>query len=181
MFCELFLRGDTDPDWHYLLKGVIFGFRVINSDYDANYCPKLRGIRNPSHKEGISNNLSTELRQGCISVVTEKPTCAHDIFWVPKDHSRGGRTIVDCSRPKCESVNNFSDQVCYNITEVMERGVVMSTINIKDAYRAVSIHPEDHWEFDSDSSCTYMHDNMLCRGLASRPYIFSKISDFIVR
>ena len=30
VFSECFLRGDVDPDWDYILKGIIFGFKVIN-------------------------------------------------------------------------------------------------------------------------------------------------------
>ena len=37
LFVELFMRGDTDPDWFYLLSGFFFGFHVINPDCIANY------------------------------------------------------------------------------------------------------------------------------------------------
>ena len=52
--------------------------------------------------------------------------------------------------------------------------------------RAVCIHLSDpdrqglHWNPDIDSDCTYMCDNRLCIWLASSPYVFRKISDFIV-
>ena len=29
---EIFLHGDNDPDWVYILWGVVFGFHVINTD-----------------------------------------------------------------------------------------------------------------------------------------------------
>ena len=101
--------------------------------------------------------------------------------------------MVDCSKPEGESVNNFTNEVAvkfsYNgiddITEIMERGDYLSTIDIKDAYMAICIHPRDwerqglRWNFDSDSDTgdTYMKDNRLCLGLSSSHYVFSKISD----
>ena len=95
--------------------------------------------------------------------------------------------IVDCSRPVGESVNGCTDAVAVkfsynsvdNVAEQMERGDFMATIDIKDAYRAVSIHPRDRerqglqWEF-SKGKRTFMKDNRLCMGLSSSPYIFSK-------
>jgi len=37
VFAECFVRGDTDPDWEYIMRGVIFGFKVINEKCDARY------------------------------------------------------------------------------------------------------------------------------------------------
>ena len=60
----------------------------------------------------------------------------------------------------------------------------MCTIDTKDTYRVVSIHPDDwshqglHWDF-AEGVNTYLKDNRLCMGLSSSPYVFSKISDFL--
>ena len=193
VFCEAFLRGDTDPDWEYILRGVVFGFSVINPDCETAYLPTLRQTRDREIRGMIQGKLEGEIDRGCISVVDQAPPCVHNIFCVPKDDG-GGRAIVDCSRPKGRSVNDFTDTVAVKfsyksvdeVVELMEQGDYMSTIDIKDAYRAVSIHPRDrerqglHWIFRG-KECTYMKDNRLCMGLSSSPYVFSKISDFIVR
>ena len=196
VFCELFLRGDTDPDWAYILMGVVFGFNVINPSCTAEYGPGRGRVKNPDDREFIAGKLLAEIDRGCISVVDEAPTCVHDIFCIPKEGG-GSRSIVDCSKPSELSVNNYVDEVAvrfsYNsvddVAAAMEVGDYLSTVDIKDAYRAVSIHPRDrdrqglHWNFDptEGSNCTYMKDNRLCMGLASSPYVFSKISDFVVR
>ena len=196
IFCELFLRGDTDPDWIYILRGVVFGFNVINPSCTSIYEAGHRRVRDPADRAIITDKLLSEIDRGCISIVDTAPKCTHDIFCVPKEGG-GGRSIVDCSKPMDTSVNNYVDEVAvrfsYNsvdsVAEVMEAGDYLSTIDIKDAYRAVSIHPRDrdrqglHWNFEPgvDSDCTYMKDNRLCMGLASSPYVFSKISDLIVR
>lgn len=196
VFCELFLRGDTDPDWHYILRGVVFGFNVINPSCTTEYDAERRRIRDPEGRAIVEDRLNAEIASGCVAVVDCRPTCLHDIFCIPKDGG-GGRSIVDCSKPDGRSVNSFTDRVAikfsYNsvddVAAVMEQGDFLATVDIKDAYRAVSIHPRDrdrqglHWDFDPEkgSGCTYMKDNRLCMGLSSSPYVFSKISDLVVR
>ena len=79
------------------------------------------------------------------------PICTHGVFVVPKQDG-GGRVVVDCSKPKNNSVNNstkfvklkFSYKTISNVTELLEQGDYIGTVDIKDAYRAVSIHPNDH-------------------------------------
>ena len=74
----------------------------------------------------------------------------------------------------------FSYKSVNNVADCMERGDFMSTIDIKDAYRAKKQKPENrdrqglHWNFEpkAGSSCTYMKDNHLCMGLASSSYVF---------
>ena len=193
VFSETFLRGDPDPDWEYIIRGVVFGFPVINPDCEADYIPPFRHTRDREMRGIIQEKLEGEISRGCISVVDHPPPCVHNIFCVPKDDG-GGRAIVDCSRPRGSSVNDSTDTVSVkfsyrsvdDVVEIMEQGDYMSTIDIKDAYRAVAIHPRDrerqglHWIFGG-RECTYMKDNRLCMGLSSSPYVFSKLSDFITR
>ena len=67
----------------------------------------------------------------------------------------------------------------------MKRFDFIAIIDIKDAYRAIFIHPSDRprqgilWDF-GDGPQFYL-DNHLSMGLSSSPYIFSKISDFVIR
>jgi len=64
-------------------------------------------------------------------------------------------------------------------------GDYMSSVDISNAYRAVSIHPHDRdkqgvsWRVDGNKR--FFKDNRLCMGLRSSPYVFSKLSDFITR
>lgn len=111
---------------------------------------------------------------------------------VPKGHD-DFRAIVDCSKPRDICVNQYTDQCTakfgYNsvecITVFLPQGGFLSTIDISNAYRAVNIHPKCRerqglaWDFGS--GLVYLRDNRLCMGLSSSPYVFSKISDFIVR
>ena len=74
-----------------------------------------------------------------------------------------------------------------DVVDNLKASDFLAAIDIKDAYRAVQIHPGDRdrqglkWRFKGDGEFTYMVDNRLCMGLSSSPFIFSRISDFIVR
>lgn len=107
----------------------------------------------------------------------------------------GGRLVIDCSKPRDRSVNSATSEVAHtfkylsvdNVIDNLERGDHLSSIDIKDAYRAVQINPRDRirqglkWKFRDDDRVRYMVDNRLSMGLASSPFIFTKISNFIVR
>ena len=65
---EICLRGDTDPDWVYILWGVVFGFRVTNPSCNVNYNIEAKKIRNEKYRD-INEKLLSELHQGMISRV----------------------------------------------------------------------------------------------------------------
>lgn len=193
-FTELLLKGTLDPDWKYLLWGVTFGFEIINPDCPAQYGNNSSNIKSPIFREIINDKLLCELREDMLSVVPGPLLCNHSIFCVPKTDG-GGRAIIDCSRPKNSSINAYTDKIAQkfkyhsvdDIASLMHKGDYMSTVDIKDAYRAIPINPKNRnrqglcWKFTNDNQLTYLRDNRLCMGLASSPYIFSKVSDFLVR
>ena len=94
--------------------------------------------------------------------------------------------IVDCSQPKGSSVNTYvnkvSDKFRYNsvdtVPELLQQNNLFTITDLKDVYRALSIHPKDRqrqglsWKFENSTNITYLRDNRLCMGLASAPFIF---------
>ena len=193
-FAEIFLRGDLDPDWEFLMRGVIFTFKVINENCEVFYdTPNYTCAVSEENYATMNNKFKIELEKGAVSISEVKPDCIHGVFCIPKDEGAGVRSIVDCSKPAGYSVNDHTDEVLvhfsYNsIDDVVENMSVndyISTVDVADAYRAVSIHPTDRrkqglrWNFGQGDK--YLCDNRLCMGLSSSPYIFSKVSDFIVR
>ena len=102
--------------------------------------------------------------------------------------------MVDCSWPRHVSVNNSTDSVklkfsykCLsNVTDLLQQGDYLATLDIKDAYRAVNIHPSNR-KFQGlrckflDGNIHIFEDNRLCMGLSSSPFIFKIISDFVTR
>ena len=152
-------------------------------------------LKNKSNWEStiIEEKFRAEERQNYISSVEAVPICTHDVFVVPKGDG-GGRVVVDCSRPKHVSVNNSTDSVklkfsyksLSNVTDLLQQGDYLATLDIKDAYRAVNIHPSNR-KFQGlcckllDGKIHLFEDNRLCMGLSSSPFIFSKMSDFVTR
>ena len=71
------------------------------------------------------------------------------------------------------------------VTELMQHNDALSTVDISNAYRAVNMHPDsgEHqglsWDFGKGT--IFLCDNRLCMGLSSSPYIFSKLSAFVVQ
>ena len=140
----------------------------------------------------MTESVCADLEEGRISEASSKTTCIHTLGAVPKSNG-GYHTITDCSMPKGESVNNYSDTLAPKfkfetldyVTDRLEEGAYMSVIDIKSAYRAVSVNP-DHWEFQGfrweldGEEHTYI-DHRLCFGGRTAPYYFNLISDFIHR
>ena len=193
MFAECMCRGDVDPDWEYLLRGSCFGFRVIDDDCDSSYsCENYLSITRHTIGSEMTVRLETEIEQGLLTVVEKKCICTHALGSVPKGHD-DFRAIVDCSSPSGSCVNDhtwscrtkFSYQSVDSITEFLQEGDHLATVDISNAYRAVNTHPDSRvrqglaWDF-GNGTC-FMRDNRLCMGLSSSPFVFSKISDLVVR
>ena len=79
---------------------------------------------------------------------------------------------------------NFSYNLVESVTELLRKGDYMATVNISNAYWAISIYPTCRewqglaWVFGAGT--VFLRDNRLCMGLCSRAYIFSKVSDFVM-
>ena len=193
-FAAACLMGELDTDLMFIMRGIVFGFHVIDDEFVGTYECRTVKKRLGWESDLIEEKLLSELDRGLLSRVQAPPDCVHSLFVVPKDGG-GGRIVIDCSKPKGRSVNSatstvakkFKYQSVDNVIEEVEQGDFMASIDIKDAYRAVHIHPGDRsrqglkWVFGDEQSTTYMVDNRLCMGLSSSPYIFTRISNFIVR
>ena len=97
-----------------------------------------------------------------------KSLCTHSIGTVPKSSGEGFRIIIDCSAPAGSAVNDYTNHTwnrfSYNsidtVTDILQRGDHIATIDITDAYRAVSIHPLDSkrqglsWKFPGQDEIT---------------------------
>ena len=191
VFAECYCRGDVDPDWDYILRGAFFGFKVIDDSCISEYV-----IQNYSSIDKVagsmSKKLTMELAEQMISKVNSPCSCVHPFGAVPKGDV-DFRAIVDCSNPDSFSVNSFT-QDCkipfhyrslQDVTDLLQENDFLSTVDISNAYRAVHIHPtcrnRQGLSWDFGEGLIYLRDNRLCMGLSSSPFVFSKISDFIVR
>ena len=189
--CECFLHGYTDPDWEWIIYNSCFGARVIDTNCELQYSSD-NYIKSGKDYDIVNDQLKKELEQGFISVVSYPMYCIHPIGGVPKDDG-SIRKIIDCSSPKLDNVNNyvntiserFSFKSVDDVADNIGPKAYSCTIDIKDAFRALHIHPDSAkfqglaWDFGEGK--VYLRDNRLSMGLSSSPYTFNRTSDFIVR
>ena len=98
------------------------------------------------------------------------------------------RPIVDCSMPKDKSVNNFCSGIIEefkyksvdNVLSILQPNEFMAVVDIKSAYREVSIHPENkkymglRWNLDGKEIYIIEYCR-LCFGLSMGPMAFNSI------
>lgn len=191
-FANLLFRSGRIPtdDEKLIFNGVVDGFKLISTEvegYDnANYLSILEG----ENKLKMDKIVENEIANGMLEVVENKPKCAHSLGAVGKPDG-GIRPITDCSLPvgKCINDNmegltrNFSFKSVDDVVKVMEKGDYITVVDIKSAYRAVSVDPEHanlqglRWELDGEEK--YIIDKRLCFGLRCAPFYFYLISEFI--
>ena len=95
-----------------MFSGIIFGFQVINDVDNLSYMTSSRPIKSEALRDIIETRLSNEIDQQMLSVVDSPMTCMHLLFCIPKATGRG-RLIVDCSLPKGQSVNKYTNQMSH--------------------------------------------------------------------
>ena len=161
VYAECYGRGDVDPDWEYILRGACFGYRVIDDECDSAYNENNYGsITKGEVGMAMSGRLQLEIDEEIISVVDEPCVCVHALGSVPKGHD-DFRAIIDCSSPDGRCVNdsmqgcrvNFSYNLVESVTEILQEWDVMATVDVKNAYREVNMHPSSRvrqglaWDF----------------------------------
>ena len=185
------LLGDRpDPGWEYIVRGALYGFKVVNDSCPSEYMCYNYDFT-PAERNLMSIKMRSELQKEYISVVDTPMSCVHALGCVPK--GEGIRVVVDCSRPALTAVNNYTDEVSEkfhyksvrDVTDMLMGGEVLCTLDISDAYRAIHTDPQSRskqglsWDFGKGP--VHMRDNRLSMGLSSSPYCFNRISDFVVR
>lgn len=178
----------------YLLFGIQNGFKILdnvnsvpsydNKNYSSVYSKEAQTV--------LDELITTELHEGKYILSDVKPKCIHSLGAIPK---QGGsfRPITDCSRPHMISINSFMQETALQfayqtvdyVSELMEPNDFSATIDISAAYRSVSIFPEHRicqgirWDIEGKES--YLLDTRLCFGIKSAPFIFTQLSNFILR
>lgn len=175
-------------------KGVCEGFDIIDPGeyihaYDsANYRSVMSG---PAY-EFIDTIIQREIKSGKYMLQETKPTCVHLLGAVPKSNGKYW-PITDCKQPLGYSINNF---MCYthqpfvyktvdDVTDMLFPGAFTATVDISAAYRTIPINPK-HREYQGirwkvGGKLRYLVDTHMCFGLKYAPFIFTQISNFIVR
>ena len=175
---------------NYILRGIKEGFHIGFN----RASPLGRTARNiPSPRpEIISEYLGREVSLGRMDRVPPgQQVHLSPLGIIPKKNKPGKwRLIVDLSSPEGESVNDGIDKnlssLHYTSVDHLAalilatgRGAWLVKADIKEAYRAVPVHPEDQPLLGvSWNGTTYM-DKVLPFGLRSAPKIFTAVADAI--
>lgn len=180
---------------NYLTFGIHYGFLIVDpgADIEAYECTNYPSVMQGEAFMFVDKLIRDELIAHKFVVAQEKPHCIHAVGAVPKKNSKKWRPITDCRRPLGSSINNFMSttykEFCYTsvdrVINMIERGYYMASIDIAAAYRSIPIHP-DNWRYQGirwpiNGHPTYLYDTHLCFGSKCAPYIFTQVSNFVLR
>ena len=189
------LQYENDADLKgYLDHGVEMGFFIVNpyDDIPSYCCDNYTSVISGDAREFVQRQIQEELEQNKYLKVDIQPHCVHALGAIPKNDG-SYRIITDCKRPLGSSINNymsetfatFSYKRIDDVVALLSPGAFMATVDIASAYRSISVHPEQ-WRYQgvawpSFSQLEFMLDTRICFGLRSAPYLYTHISNFIVR
>ena len=140
----------------------------------------------------VTQYLESECRAGRVVgllSIEEFPFMHISRFGViPKSTPGKWRLIVDMSSPEGGGINDgIQETMCslsYATVEDTTRGIVnygtgalLITIDIRNAYRVVPVHPDDRWLMGMLWKGSLFVDTALPFGLRSAPKIFTALAD----
>lgn len=191
---ELSYENDTELR-DYLDFGIHNGFLIVDQNCDVlSYeCRNYSSVLSGEAFQFVDDIIHRELAEGKYVVSSSKPHCVHSLGAVPKKGTNKWRPITDCRRPLGHSINTCMsttfNSFCFTtvdkIIDMLRPGMFMASVDIAAAYRSVLVHPSQ-WKYQGVSWCvdgipTYLLDTHLCFGLRCAPYIFTQISNFVIR
>ena len=179
----------------FLLRGISNGFR-IGAQGHFGYQPAKRNLQSAyEHPQVVTDYLAREERLGRIlrlspqEVLALPPIQVSPFGVIPKRHRPNKwRLIVDLSSPKGASINDAIDRNLCSLSytsidnavsfiQTLGPGCLLAKLDLREAYRAVPVHPHDRpllglrWD-----GVTYL-DGALPFGLCSAPKLFSALAD----
>ena len=187
------LRNHPDRRFvDYLTQGIREGFR-IGYNYGAHQCKKAKDNMRSAmeHPQVVHNYIARECAEGRILGPFDPQSllCIQTSrFGVILKGSGGWRLILDLSSSEGWSVNDGIDPELCSLSYVtvddaaaaivrLGRGAELAKVDIKSAYRIVSVHPEDRILLGMLWEGFFYVDSVLPFGLRSAPIIFTAIAD----
>ena len=190
---KLFYKDDLDLCL-FLESGIRDGFIIVDRDcdFDSYYCHNYSSATHGSAFEYVDKIILNKLSQDKYIISEDVPHCVHSLGAVPKKDG-GYRIITDCKQPLGLSINNFMEETTssfsYNsiddLVDMLYHGAYMANVDIASAYRSISVHPSQ-WAYQGLSWCingvpVHLKDLRICFGLRNAPFLFTTVSNFIVR
>ena len=187
-FCENVTVADM-----FVLTGVCRGFRIVDHGCKASYfCDNYKTLVGSDNENDMTAIINGELREGKIRRVKVQPRCVHALGSVKKP-DKSIRPITDCSKPDSISINNHMKETCKkfkyksldDVVKLIDEQHFCAVSDISAAYRTVCLIPS-HRDYqgiswDLGKGQEWLQDLRVCFGLACAPYLFTLISDFVVK
>ena len=189
------LSYESDSEFrNFLTKGITNGFIIVNPycEIGGYYCYNYSSALQGDAFHVVDSIIQDELSQEKYVISDDIPHCVHSMGAVPKKDG-GYRIITDCKWPLGSSINNFMDDTVAtfsyksvdDVIELLFPGAYMATVDISSAYRSISVHP-DQWDYQGlywnlNGSPVHLKDTRICFGLRNAPFLFTRVSNFIVR
>ena len=179
-----------------LLRGIAEGFRIGISD-ESNLRSAGRNLKSADdNPQVISDYLKREVALGRLfqlpPALTSQSIHISPCGAIPKKYKPGKwRLIVDLSSPAGHSINDVISKELSSVTyasldtavtlaRALGRGCLLAKLDLKEAYRAVPVHPSDQRLLAIRWQDTTYIDRALPFGLCSAPKIFSALTDAMV-
>ena len=127
----------------------------------------------------VSDEIDKLLKKGCISEVDERPMCVNPLT-VAFNRNGKARLVLDCRDINSHLIQfRFQYEDVSVAKQIFQKGDFLFTFDLKSAYHHIEIF-EDHktylgFSWVGDGLTRYYQFNVLPFGLATAPYIFTKI------
>ena len=189
---------DTLPDTRlaqFLLRGIEQGFRIGVSK-GASFKSTNRNLKSAyEHPDVVSAYIKREVELGRLLPLSAGTLANPALLQLSpfgvipkKGRPDKWRLIVDLSSPKGQSVNDaisreFSSVAYTSIDRAAElvrslgAGCLLAKLDLKEAYRAVPVHPSDQRLLAVSWQGAVYINKALPFGLRSAPKIFSALTD----
>lgn len=183
-----------DPDSDFLLNGIRHGFDIVDNDLKLVHAEAKNhpsAIPGNVNDESVKQQILNEISEGNYVVTNEKPCLISPLGAVSK--SDGGiRLIHDCSRPGGTALNDYVSsfqsqkfQTIDDATDLVHKGYYMAKVDLKSAYRSVSINSDSQrytgLQFSLNGRNIYMYDSKLPFGSRLAPGIFHRLTQAVKR
>ena len=180
---------------NFILRGISQGFR-IGVHEGQTFKPLRRNLKSAyDHPEVVTNYLQREETLGRLARLPPAPALTAPVVQIspfgviPKKYRPNKwRLIVDLSSPEGHSINDaIPRELCsvsytsidhaVSIAWGLGTGSLLAKLDLKEAYRAVPVHPSDQRLLAVSWKGATFIDKALPFGLRSAPKLFSALTD----
>jgi hypothetical protein len=156
------------------------------------YCKNYKSVTDQVVRHKAEAQILHEISVGNYVISPLKPTIVSSLGAVLKDTGKV-RLLHDCSRPAGLGVNSYATtshfkyETVDHAVNLLPKYGYMAKIDLRSAYRSIPTHPACYeymglaWNFEGDSSPTFLIDTRLPFGASRAPGTFQRISNCITR